>query len=170
VRILRFVFLVGAFALVYSVTAPYPLLGAGPMLLASGTLVLAGAGIMTMKSKSGLPTASHWFMSLFPWLLAGFLLANGARDHSHEVLYQTVVVTEDFARYWDIVRVQSWRPGHATESLYIKTGFNFRTGSYVPGGFFFDGKPIAVGVRGGALGMPWISTISQGHNDLHYPQ
>ena len=168
-RILRIIFLVGALVVVLSVTGPYPLLGAGPMLLSIGIIIFIGAGILTMKTKSEKPSASHLFITLFPWLLAGFLVVNGARDRSQEDVHQTVVVTEHFGRFWDTVVVRSWRPGRKTESLYLKTGFNLRTGTYFPGRFFFDGKPIAVGVRQGAFGMPWLSTISQGHNDFHYP-
>jgi hypothetical protein len=93
---------------------------------------------------------------VFPWLLACGLLANGALDHSSEVIQQTVVLRTEYRRSWDVVVVQSWRSGRTTESLYIRRPFLFGTG-----GFFLRGKDITVGIRSGALGMPWISRISR---------
>jgi hypothetical protein len=168
VRILLIIFLAGAFVLVFSVTGPYPLLGAGATLLAVGVSFFVGASILAMWPKDVRTPASHVLIALFPWLLAAFTLANGAWDHSHETLYQTVVVKQDFGRSWDVLTVRSWRPNHTTESLYIKTGFDFRTRKFV-GAFFFEDKPVAVGIRTGAFGVPWISRISQGHNDFYYP-
>ena len=162
------VFLLGAFALALSVTGPYPLLAAGPTLLGAGLIALVGAGILTMWPADGGVPSRHALIVVFPWILAGFIIANGALDHSQEVLHETVALKQDFGRTWDVVTVQSWRPNRATESLYIKTGFSFRTRKFV-GAFFFPGKPVTVGVRIGAVGMPWLSRISQGYNNFYYP-
>ena len=45
--------------------------------------------------------------------------------------------------------VRSWRPGRTDESVYIN--------SFAP--FYFRGQTVTVGVRSGALGLPWISSV-----------
>ncbi|MGH9702218.1 MAG: hypothetical protein ACRD4K_02490, partial [Candidatus Acidiferrales bacterium] len=78
-------------------------------------------------------------------------------DHSTEIRHQTTVVSTDYGLTWDRVVVNSWRPGHAHESLYIKTSLFFRSSP----GFFLQGEPLSIGIRSGALGVPWISKISR---------
>jgi hypothetical protein len=180
-KILIILFIVGAGALMFCVTGPYPVLGAGPILLGVGILLLFAASTLTTAAKygggEGAPRKSVWgvdgahyiLIALTPWLLAAVLVANGAFDHSQEVDYQTVLVDQDFGRWWDYLTVQSWRPGRTTETLYVKTGFNIHSGRYWPGAFFFPGQPITIGVRSGAFRMPWICRISQGQNNISYP-
>ena len=85
------------------------------------------------------------------------LFANGALDPSNEVRHSTVVLQSTYGRSWTILDVRSWRPDRTKESIYIKTGFPW---SRDPG-FFFEGKPVAVGVRSGALGIEWVSSITR---------
>ncbi len=129
-RIVYIIFFLGAAALVFSVVGPYPVLGAGPMLLGVIALIVVTAGVLLNEPGVGGPTARRMFLTLFPWLFAGLFFANGALDHSDAVLYEMVVVKQDFFRSWDVLTVRSWRPGHTTESLYIKTVFSLRTGRF----------------------------------------
>ena len=155
-RTLRLVFLFGAFLSLYSVLGPYPLLVAGPVLL-SVAAVCISAGVVLLGAPKDVPAiGKDVAVAVFPWLLACGLLANGALDHSSEVIQQTVVLRTEYRRSWDVVVVQSWRSGRTTESLYIRRPFLFGTG-----GLFLRGKAITVGIRSGALGMPWISRISR---------
>lgn len=170
-KILHVVFIVGAVVLAFGVTGPYPVLGAGPILLGVGILLIVGAGsvIAVPEDSRGVGRAGYMVTVFIPWLLAGVLVANGVLDHSPEVDYQPVLVKEDFAQPWVLLTVQSWRTGHTTETLYVKTGFSLRTGRLYPSTFYFPGEPVTVGVRSGALGMPWICRISQRDNSITYP-
>jgi hypothetical protein len=132
------------------------LLVAGPVLL-SVAAVYISAGVVLLGAPKDVPAiGKDVAVAVFPWLLACGLLANGALDHSSEVIQQTVVLRTEYRRSWDVVVVQSWRSGRTTESLYIRRPFLFGTG-----GFFLRGKDFTVGIRSGALGMPGISRISR---------
>ncbi|HEV2385980.1 MAG TPA: hypothetical protein VGS20_01880 [Candidatus Acidoferrales bacterium] len=173
-RVLHIVFIVGAVVLAFSVTGLYPVVGAGTVLLGVGILLVFAAGIVTSLPKDTVGPMGVGYVAIIflPWLLAGVLVANGSLDRSREMDYETTVLSQDFSRSgtWDYLKVQSWRPGHSTETLFIKLGFSFHTGKYYPGTFYFPGEPITVGVKAGALRMPWICRVSQGHSHITYPE
>ena len=155
-RTLRIVFLIGAFVSFYSVSGPYPLLVAGPVLVCVAAVCICGAVVLLGAPKDTPVIGKDIAVAVFPWLLLCGLLANGALDQSSEVLHQTTVLRTEYRRNWDVVVVQSWRAGRTTESLYIRRPFLFGVG-----GFFLRGRVITVGVRAGALGMPWITRVSR---------
>lgn len=153
-RILHFVVLVGLLPGIYCVSGPYPLLESGPALLAVAILCFCAVCIVIGAPLDGRGSAKYVLISLLPWVLAALFLANGAFDHSDEVLHQTVVVESHYyLRGWTIVVVRSWRPERAKESLYLKTWLLDKRG------FYLEGEPLAVGVKSGAFGMPWVTQI-----------
>jgi hypothetical protein len=156
-RILRFVFLFGAFALAGGVMGPYQPLGTGTVMVASLIICICAGTIVFSADKDENVAARHLLACMVPWALAALLIANGAFDHSDEIRHQTVVVDTHYGRSWDRVIVRSWRPGRTNETLYIRDTF-FMPSKF---GFFLRGEPVTVGIRSGALGMPWISTISR---------
>ena len=165
-KILHAVFLTGAFAALYCVYRPYALLEGGPQGLGVLMLCICAGRLLLSAQQDEHVTLKYPAASVFPWLLVGCLLANGAFDHSEEVLHQTVVVdTHYYLRNIDIVDVQSWRSGRSNESLYLKASMLF------PGtrGFFIPGDNLTVGEKSGAFGTPWISRISDraGRDMLH---
>jgi hypothetical protein len=156
-KILHLIFLVGAFALAYCVLRPYPLLGAGTALVALLVVCFCAGSILFGARKDENVTTKSLLASLLPWVLAGSLLVNGAYDVSNEILHPTAVVDTEYGRAWTVVVVRSWRPGRTNESLYIKEGLNLPRNPQ----FFYQGEPITVGVKSGALRISWISSISR---------
>lgn len=147
----------GSIALIYSILRPFPLLAAGQALL-SVLLICLSLGIILFRAEAGEPaTGMYLLISLTPWLLLALSLANGAFDHSIETRHPTTVVSTDYGLTWNKVVVNSWRAGRGHESLYIKTSLLFRGSP----GFFIQGEPLSIGIRSGALGVPWISNISR---------
>jgi hypothetical protein len=164
-KILHVVFLIGAFAALYSVFRPYALLTGGSMGLGVLVLCICSGGVLFSADQDESVGPKYIACSVLPWLLAGLLLANGAADHSQEELHRTVVIdSRYYLRGIDIVNVQSWRSGKSNESLYLK-----RSQLFVTSGFFLPGDRVTVGVKSGALGMAWISRISDraGRDMLH---
>ena len=156
-KILHLIFLVGAFALAYCVLRPYPLLGAGTALVTLLVVCFCAGSILFGARKDESVTAKSLLASLLPWVLAGSLLVNGVYDVSNEILHPTAVVDTEYGRAWTVVVVRSWRPGRTNESLYIKEGLNLPRNPQ----FFYQGEPVTVGVKSGALWISWISSISR---------
>jgi hypothetical protein len=156
-RTLRLIFLFDALLSLYSVLGPYPLLVAGPVLLSVAAVCICAGVVLLGAPKDAPVIGKDVAVAVFPWLLACGILANGALDHSSEVLYQPVVLRTAYQRRWDLVVVQSWRPGRTTESLYIRRPFLFGRGGF----YFLPGKTIIVGMKPGALSMPWITRVSR---------
>jgi len=155
-RILHFVVLIGLLPGIYCVSVPYPPLDSGPVLASVAILYVCAVCIVIGAPLDGGVTAKYVAISLSPWLIAALFLANGAFDRSGEVLHQTTVVESHYYLHgWTIVVVQSWRPGRGNESLYVKTWLLDKRG------FYLEGEPLTVGVKSGALAMPWISRISR---------
>jgi hypothetical protein len=131
-----------------------------------------GAGLLFLIVSPILASAPQWLsetplytlLALCPWILAALIVSNGLLDRSGEILYPTVIVGQTFYGSCDAVTVRSWRPGHSTEGLYVATVWTF-------GGVrgLSDGKAAVIGVRSGALGIPWVSRIAQGSTDLDFP-
>lgn len=155
-RILRFLFILGMFPLEYCVVAPHPVLGCG--LTAIGVLVLAFcAAVLIFDADTDDPvTVKDIFLCLLPWLLAASFVANWTLDKSQETLHQTNVVDTHFGKSWNRVIVRSWRPGRTTDEICFKDTI------YLPRSprFFYLGESVTVGVKPGALGMPWVSSVS----------
>lgn len=92
--------------------------------------------------------------SLVPWFVAAAFFANGALDHSEEHRHRAVVIETRYSyrsSIFDNLVVRSWRQGRANEVI--------RVWAYQP--FFYPGDFVTVGVRDGALGVPWISSFSR---------
>lgn len=154
-KILHVIFLVGAFGLAYCVLSPYPLLGAGSALVFLLVVCLCDGSFLFLECGDESVSAKSLLASLLPWVLAATLLVNGAYDNSNEIRHPTVVVDTQYGRAWTVVVVRSWRPDRTNESLYIKEGLNWPRNP----AFFHQGESVTVGVRSGALGFPWISSI-----------
>jgi hypothetical protein len=164
--------------LLLSLKAPYPLLDASEMFLAVGLLFFIVAPILAFAPKEPGVTPHYTLLALCPWVLVALVFSNGLFDRSAEIPHQTVVIGQNFHGNYDAVTVRSWRPGHSTEGLYLRTSWKgrrarwqlFGSGDYYfYGQFLSDGQPVLVGVRSGALGLPWISRISQAPKDFHFP-
>ena len=91
-RTLRLIFLFGALLSLYSVLGPYPLLVAGPVLLSVAAVCICAGVVLLGAPKDAPVIGKDVAVAVFPWLLACGILANGALDHSSEVLYQPVVL------------------------------------------------------------------------------
>lgn len=151
--------ILGLFAAFNVVLGPYGLLEAGPVLFS----VLVWA-CLTFTMLSRVPigervTPTYLVIGLYPWVLSALLLANGLFDHSAETTHHAQAISSSGATPIYILRVQSWRPGRASETLYFhRTYF----GVAHPGDqrYLQAGDPVTVGVRSGALGIPWVSSFS----------
>lgn len=153
-KILHLVVIAGLAPGLYCISWPYPLLESGPVLLAAAILYLCAICVVLGTPFEAGSRIKYLLIALIPWAFAGLFVANGALDHSQEVLHSTKVVdSEYYLRGWNIVVVRSWRPGRKVESLYLKTWLLDKTG------FYLEGEPLTVGVRSGALGMPWLTQV-----------
>jgi hypothetical protein len=165
-RSLQAIFLFGVLALVYCAFRAYPPLSANLLLVAVFVACLTVGGVLLSAGKDQHVTAKYVFASVFPWLLAGLFLANVVLDDSKEIRNQTVVVESQYA-IWSFqnVVVQSWRPGRTTETLWLR-GYN---------NFLLPRQHLTIGVRTGALGVSWISSIYRhgrgnvGGEEIKYP-
>ena len=164
-RSLQAIFLFGAFALIYCARA-YPPLGANLLLVAVFATSLTVGGVLFSAGKDQHVTAKYVFASVLPWLLAGLFLANVVLDRSKDIRNQTLVVESQYEiwTYQNVV-VQAWRRGRTTESFYLNGYKNF----------LLPGQHLTIGVKTGALGIPWISSIYRhnrgevGGEDIKYP-
>jgi hypothetical protein len=149
------IFLLGCIALLYFAFGPYPPLDSagtfwGVFIPSFAVLAM----ILRDAREEQRATLKHVFAALLPWIFALLFLGNGALDHSEERQYPTVVIETRYSYrsgMRDTLVVESWRPGRKTESL--------RVGSYQR--FFYSGDRVTVGVKSGALGLPWITSVSR---------
>ena len=155
-RILRILFILGLFPLEYCVVALHPVLDCVYTELGALALFFGAAFVIWTGDREGLG-ARHIFLSILPWLIAGLFVANWALDRSDEIRHDTTVVDIHFGRSFDRVIVHSWRPGRSTEEVCLKSTIYFRR---APRFFVAPGDPIAISVKTGALGMPWVTKIS----------
>lgn len=151
-KILIPVFLVGALALAFSVNAYQPFDTDG-MLLGILVLCITALAILTTADADENISPKYVLAALLPWLLSGTFVANGALDHSQEALYHTVVIEEHFnsPRWWvgDSIIVRSWLPDRSRERVYLR-GIQ---------GFYDPGEAVTIGIRPGAFGIAWISSV-----------
>jgi len=151
--------ILGFFVILSVILEPYGLLEAGPVLFS----VLVWA-CLTFNMLSRAPigervTPTYLVIALYPWVLSALLLANGFFDHSAETTQHTVTISSTGATPIYILRVQSWRPGRASETLYFHRTY-FGMGHPGDQRHLQAGDPVTVGVKPGALGMPWVSSFS----------
>lgn len=163
---LQAIFLFGVLALIYCAFRAYPPFSANLLLVVVFAACLAAGGALFTADKAQHANAKYFFASVLPWLLAGLFLANVALDHSKEVRYQTVVVDAPYEIWtYQNVIVQSWRPGEKTESFYLRGYKNF----------LLPGQHLTIGMRAGALGVSWISSVYRhgrgnvGGEEISYP-
>ena len=153
-ELLTVVFLFGAFALVYVGFVRYPPLD----LLVPAVLFVIGFAMVGLFLREGRrerqkPNVRHVGAALLPWFAAALFFANGDIDRSAEIRYPTVVI-ETHYRSRIVGRrliVRSWRSNHQSETIYLS--------AFAP--FFFQGQRITIGVKSGALGVAWVSSISR---------
>ena len=152
---LRVAFLVGVLAVISGISWPYPLLS-GQWMTVGMLLLCVCVGLVIFGVPRDVGIAAKDLLLVFlPWFLAAALFANGAFDTSPETLHQTVILRTSYSRRARTLVVQSWRPGNSTESLSVSRGFFSHSGSS-----FSPGQSVTVGVRSGALGMPWVTRIA----------
>jgi hypothetical protein len=147
-------FLLGAFALVYVGLVRYPLLDMlVPAVLFVIGFVMVGLFLREGRRERQKPNLRYLAAALLPWIAAALFFANGEVDHSAEIRYPTVVVETHYGSRIGGRRliVRSWRSNHQLETIYLS--------AFEP--FFFQGQKITIGVKSGALGVAWISSISR---------
>src|SRR6266481_1927321 len=151
------VFLVGSLAFPY-VSQIYPPLDLDLMLVFFGMLFFVGLTIAVVLDRRArnrrelevLKRVYSGFIPL-PWILAATLLANGALDSKENVTYYPTTVESRY-NMPGIVRgtrrliVRSWRDGQKIERLAVNSDDYDR---------FRAGDTVMVGVKPGALGIPW---------------
>ncbi len=151
------VFLAGSLAFPY-VSQIYPPLDLDLMLVFFGVIFSMGLTIAVILDRRAqnrqeievLKRVYSGFIPL-PWILAATLLANGALDSQNNVAYHPTTVDSRY-NMPGIVRgtrrlfVHSWRDGQKIERLAVNSDDYDR---------FRAGDSVAVGVKPGALGVPW---------------
>src|SRR5215471_6691832 len=153
----RAAFPIGTIALAYLVVSPHQLLNAVPILI--GVIVfglIAGAAIFTAPPKLR-TRPGHKLACLLPWILCAILVINWSNDRSPEIRHSAKVLETHYSSGWDYLVVKSWRPGRDREVLFLKTWFTVQR--HWP--TVTCGDSVWVGVRSGALQLPWISSMSK---------
>ncbi len=151
------VFLAGSLAFPY-VSQIYPPLDLDLMLVVFGVIffvALTMAVILDLRARNHqeLEVLKHAYAGciLLPWILAGMLFVNGRLDSSPNVSYHPATVDGRY-NMPGIVRgtrrlfVRSWRQGQNYERLAVDADDYNR---------FHPGDQVNVGVKPGALGIPW---------------
>jgi hypothetical protein len=151
------VFLAGSLAFPY-VSQIYPPLDLDLMLVFFGGLFFIALTIAVILDRRAqnrrelevLKRIYSGFIPL-PWILAATLLVNGALDSRKNVTYYPTTVDSRY-NMPGIVRgtrrlfVRSWREGQRIERLAVNSDDFDR---------FHAGDVVSVGVKPGALGIPW---------------
>ena len=152
------IFLAGSLAFPY-VSQIYPPLELDLMLVFFGALffvALAIAVILERRARNHLELevlkrVYAGFIPL-PWILAAVLFLNGKLDSQKNVTYHPTVAVSRY-NMPGIVRgtrrllVRSWREGRRVERLAV---------NFDDFGRFHAGDAVSVGVKPGALGIPWF--------------
>jgi hypothetical protein len=151
------IFLAGSLAFPY-VSQIYPPLELDLMLVFFGALFFVALTIAVIldrraQNRREVEVLKRVYLGFIPlpWILAALLLANGALDSKDNVTYYPTTV---YNRYNmpGIVRgtrrliVRSWRDGEKVERLAVNSDDFDR---------FHAGDAVSVGVKQGALGIPW---------------
>jgi hypothetical protein len=154
-------FLLGAIAFV-AASGRYPALDLDGILIFIGVLFFLTLGVAIWVERRALRHAEvealkrvYYGLIPIPWLLALLLLANGALDHSPWQTETTRVVGK-FAMRGPVpsrrLIVSSWREDHRFERVPVDPGDFDR---------FAVGDTVEVHVKGGLVGIPWVSGVSR---------
>lgn len=154
-------FLLGAIAFV-AASVRYPALDLDEILIFIGVLFFVTLGIAMWVERRALRHAEvealkrvYYGLIPLPWLLAVLLLGNGWLDHSPPQL-QTARVVGKFAMRGPVpsrrLIVNSWREGRRFERVPVDQGDFDR---------FTTGDVVEVQVKGGLVGIPWVSGVSR---------
>lgn len=147
-------FLTGASALVYIGLVRYPLLDLFvPAILFVVGFAMVGLFLREARRERQNPNGRYLAAALLPWIAAALFFGNGELDRSAEIRYPTVVMETHYGSRIGGRRliVRSWRPNHQSETIYLS--------AFAP--FFFQGQQITIGVKSGALGVAWVSSVSR---------
>jgi hypothetical protein len=154
-------FLLGAIAFV-AASGRYPALDLDGILIFIGALFFLTLGVAIWVERRALRHAEvealkrvYYGLIPIPWLLALLLLANGALDHSPSQIETTRVVGK-FAMRGPVpsrrLIVSSWREDRRFERVPVDPGDFDR---------FAVGDTVEVHVKGGLVGIPWVSGVSR---------
>src|ERR1700726_4426838 len=154
-------FLLGAIAFV-AASGRYPALDLDGILIFIGVLFFLTLGVAIWVERRALRHAEvealkrvYYGLIPIPWLLALLLLANGALDHSPSQIETTRVVGK-FAMRGPVpsrrLIVSSWREDRRFERVPVDPGDFDR---------FAVGDTVEVHVKGGLVGIPWVSGVSR---------
>jgi len=147
-------FLLGASALVYVGLVQYPPLDLlVPAVLFAVGFLMVGLFLREARRERQKPNVRHLTAALLPWIAAALFFANGEMDRSAEIRHPTVVIETHYGSRIGGRRliVRSWRSNHQSETIYLS--------ALAP--FIFQGQQITIGVKSGALGVAWISSVSR---------
>jgi hypothetical protein len=154
-------FLLGAIAFV-AASGRYPALDLDGILIFIGVLFFLTLGVAIWVERRALRHAEvealkrvYYGLIPIPWLLALLLLANGALDHSPSQIETTRIVGK-FAMRGPVASrrliVSSWREDRRFERVPVDPGDFDR---------FAVGDTVEVHVKGGLVGIPWVSGVSR---------
>ncbi len=140
----------------------YPALDLDGILIFIGVLFFLTLGVAIWVERRALRHAEvealkrvYYGLIPIPWLLALLLLANGALDHSPSQIETTRVVGK-FAMRGPVpsrrLIVSSWREDRRFERVPVDPGDFDR---------FAVGDTVGVHVKGGLVGIPWVSGVSR---------
>ncbi|MGH9745470.1 MAG: hypothetical protein ACRD59_05090 [Candidatus Acidiferrales bacterium] len=155
------VFLLGAIAFV-AASGRYPALDLDEILIFIGVLFFLTLGLAIWVERRALRHTEvealkrvYYGLIPLPWLLAALLLGNGALDRAPPQL-ETARVVGKFAMRGPVpsrrLIVISWREGHRFERVPVDTADFDR---------FATGDVVEVNVKGGLVGIPWVSGVSR---------
>lgn len=154
-------FLLGAIAFV-ALSGRYPALDLDGILIFIGVLFFLTLGVAIWVERRALRHAEvealkrvYYGLVPLPWLLALLLFANGALDHTPPQI-ETARIIGKFAMRGPIASrrliVNSWREDRRFERVPVDAGDFDR---------FTTGDVIEVHVKGGLVGIPWVSGVSR---------
>ena len=154
-------FLLGAIAFV-AASGRYPALDLDGILIFIGVLFFLTLGVAIWVERRALRHAEvealkrvYYGLIPIPWLLALLLLANGALDRTPAQI-ETARVVGKFAMRGPVpsrrLIVNSWREDRRFERVPVDPGDFDR---------FATGDVVEVHVKGGLVGIPWVSGVSR---------
>jgi len=153
-KLLTGFFLLGTSVLVYMGFVRYPPLDLFvPVLLFVVGFAMVGLFLREGRRERQRPTGRYLAAALLPWVAAALFFINGQMDRSAKIRYPTVVIETHYGSRIGGRRliVRSWRADHQVETIYLS--------AFAP--FIFQGQQITIGVKSGALGVAWISSVSR---------
>jgi hypothetical protein len=154
-------FLVGALAFV-AASERYPALELDGILIFIGALFFLTLGVAMWLEKRAVLHAEvealkriYYGLVPLPWLLAALLLGNGALDQAPPQIEQTRIIGK-FSMPGPVpsrrLIVRSWREDHRVERIPVDRQDFDR---------FTTGDLVQIQVKGGLVGIPWVSGVSR---------